>query len=234
LLTGVAPAMADLTFTMTLCGGSYQPCDTTGYHRQPTPEQIQGLNEEAFYSYFSTFLPYAGLPPFSPGMFAWTITGSTSSGIVIGRVDDISAGTGIHTGFVYRYGRIVCCTTDIPFALNDINEKGLMAGMAGFGEPALFQAPSGSPAPGLFFDQAIPFQILNPQFSVFEMQFIGIDNLNRVFGTRFDPTGQDPGGQTFVLDQVVPPVPEPSSIVLLATMLVGIAWRCRRKRRNFS
>jgi hypothetical protein len=219
LLIVVAPAKADLTFNMTLCGGSYQPCVTTGEHRQPAPAEVVGLGEEAFYEYFRAFLPSTALPPLTPGMFSWSIAGSAPGGIVIGRVDGIS---GIHTGFVFRGGKIVCCTLDDPFALLDMNIKGVMAGTDEFGLPALFRLPSATPTgqPAL-----LAFQVLNRQFTLFGTHFLGVDNLNRVFGSTA-------AGQAFVLDPTVPAVPEPGSIVLLATALLGVAVLCRRSWRG--
>ena len=184
LLTAAASRADELTFNMTLCGGTYPACATNGYQREATSDELQGLNAGAFYDYFSVFLP--GLLPLE-GQFDWNVTGSTSSGILVGRVDDTQ--DGIHTGFVYRDGSIVCCTEDDPFALLDINENGLMVGVADFSDPGLFEVPSASPMGGGGTPAHVPYRIVNQQIDLFNAQFLGIDNENRIFGQAPDQFG---------------------------------------------
>ena len=200
------PLMAGAIYNMTLCDGSYAPCATTGTHRQPDPDQVIGLDNQAFYNYFNVMLP--GItPPLDPsGEYLRTTTASTASGTVIG---DVLGPSLIEASYIFRNGQVLCCVDDAPFQLKDINSNGYMVGIdpQSFIGGSLFAPVLNS---AVMTPERIPILISNGTLSPFAA-FTGIDDGGRIFG-------QD-SGQNFVLT----PVPEPGSAVLLLTVLAGAA-----------
>ena len=126
-LASALPLVADVDYVLIPCQGASGLCAGTGTHRQPTPDQLVGLNDQAFYDYFKHWVPSAFPSDFQlrPGSFSPTIEGSTASGLVIGNVFGPNS---IVTSYVFRNGEVLCCSVDMPFSLNDINQNGFMVG----------------------------------------------------------------------------------------------------------
>ena len=74
----------------------------------------------------------------------------------------------------------------------------------------------------VIWPERIPIHILNGQLTPFS-EFLGIDDRGRIFGWDM--------GRTFVLTPA-PQVPEPASIVLLVTAMVGVATVAYRRRKR--
>jgi hypothetical protein len=215
-------------YTVTPCGQPGQvACSITPTGRTPTVADLQGLTNSAFVSFF---LPYFGERLGPNPLFGWGPTAANANGYVIGSVSGPDL---IHTQFIYHAGKVVCCLTDEPFTLYDINDQNVVVGYDpylcfldcnGSQSPPFLEwlAPSGNPF-------LLTLTFTDPRFDPsagFAPTYTAIDNQDRILLR----TGE---GQ-FLLQ----PTPEPTSVVLLVTVLVACGiltrWRPRRWRPRHS
>lgn len=197
-----------LNYVMHVCGpGFATPCDVIRTVQAPTSAQVNGVTDSSFQTYFDSSIPG------QTGPYFWSFTDSLNGEFAIGTVDNDS---GVHTAFVLALGQIVCCITDTPFFLSDINSHGLITGGGG---PALYDVHNLGTSPFLNALQlSIVFDSRIDPFAFEQGAFLAIDDRNRILGVTFD--------NFYVLE----PIPEPSSLLLLGTSGV-IALLLRRKLR---
>jgi hypothetical protein len=124
----------------------------------------------------------------------------------------------INTEFVYHAGSLLCCTEDEPFFLSDINDQDLVVGFGfdkGFG-PLLALATDA--------EANIPLTFIGPMYGFSPSApvtfYSAIDDQDRILAKM--------RGQDFILS----PTPEPATVSLPITILVGCAtiWLRRKKR----
>jgi hypothetical protein len=207
LLVAAIPAAADLIpYSVTACGQASQPaCSIFSVSHVPTAEDTLGLDNALFANYFIAHgLTGAVVNP----QFSWTPIAANSEGEVIGRV---SGDNEIHTQFVYYQGQLLCCTTDDPFTLSDINDNDLIVGHY---FEALLANGAGVPLPFPQIDPTLSFLVSGPG------RFTAIDDQNRIL--------EDFQGQQYMLQ----PVPEPSSAGLLCVAIIACAVSAKRTLRR--
>src|SRR5215831_13080249 len=114
-------------YQVVACGGAGQPACTV--HGITNVQPVPGLTNADFQSFFS-FVPGG-----ATGTYTWTVTDVNNSGVAIGDVFDFNIN--VRTSFVFDKGQLLCCTTDRPFRLADINDNGLVVGgfPSGLGNP---------------------------------------------------------------------------------------------------
>jgi len=107
---------------------------------------------------------------------------------------------------VYQNGQILCCTTDEPFTLYDINDNGFIVGLDPYSGWS-YLAQVGGVAPNTYANIHLTFT--DPTFDPFYGRFTRVDDQNRILAEL--------GRQEYMLA----PIPEPGSIILFVTLLVG-------------
>jgi hypothetical protein len=106
-------------YTVVRCGGVFEPCTVTATRRTPTATELSGLTNDLLLKFYVPILQG------QTGIFDIDIRDSSESGYIIGHVDGPNI---IHTEFVFKDGELLCCFTDEPFRINDINSKGVVVG----------------------------------------------------------------------------------------------------------
>ena len=195
-------------YQVVACGGTGQPACTV--HGITNVQPVPGLTNADFQSFFS-FVPGG-----ATGTYTWTVTDVNSSGVAIGDVFDFNIN--VRTSFVFDKGQLLCCTTDRPFRLADINDNGLVVGG--------FPSGLGNPDVGLVADccgnltAQVPLSITFTTPAPIFYFFTAIDDNNNIAALGANQ-------QYDLLES-----PEPSSILLLAGVaaVVTVVARSGRKK----
>ena len=205
------PAWADLIpsrdgslmYSLTLCGAT--PCPGAPAPRTPTAADLAGLTDTAFADFYRPF--FGDLT----GPWNWSITDSNIHGFIVGFVD------GPHTitaPFIFRGGKVLCCTIDDPARIFDVNDNDIFVGSSVPGHGII-----GS---GFFSGFMVGNSSLMPEFPGVgppdpSVDFFAVDNAGDLWGSTH---GGDINGY-FMLA----PVPEPAAWILLATVCTVAFWR---------
>lgn len=207
-LAGTA-AVAAPFYSATPCGGAFAPCTVTGETRAPLPEETVGLNNDAFKEFF------AGLYSEPDPVFSWGIVDSNKHGYVIGPVVGPNF---IHTYFIFKSG-LICCFSDNPFTIADINDNDLVAvhnQQYTFSYVAtIAEADIGGYWPEV--RRGIPVH--------FTWNFVAIDNANNILVDCLEPEfcAGAPNVQLLVIDEA-----GATSIFAMAVLAL-LAMRCRTR-----
>jgi len=170
------------------CSGSYPPCTIVPTYRNPTVDQFAGLTQQAFSDYFSQ---YAGG---QTGIYSFSAFDS-SPNYVIGQVFGPNS---IVAQFIYHDGQIICCGTDIPFVIFQINNNDLLIGYNIYGNgPFLAEA-------GPNVDAPLPYPIVHGVQIGFDWTFSELDEENNIlaidpYGNRYELRVADEPGSLSLL-----------------------------------
>lgn len=224
------PAKADLVYSVKVCSTS-DPCTPSGPpNGAPPAGYLNGLNNAAFVSFFSGICANGANNCGSNPQFGWHIGGANANGYVWGTD---SGPSGINTAFIFYQGAVICCVADAPWYIYGLNDNNLLVANT-VGNPA-----QGGPIyPGYLgsvtdiyvsdFPVSVPYSLDAASVTLLRdlssennfqpiITFNSIDNDNDIFGTcSFCSSG--------VTSLEFVPIPEPSSLVLMCTGLLMIAF----------
>ncbi len=213
------PAFGDFVFTARPCGGSYDPCDVQAIRRTPTAAETAGLTQKAFTEFYGPLLDGR------TGDFGWWIRDSDPSGTIIGSV---GGPNDIDGDFVFKNGKLGCCYNDNPWTVFDINDFGVMVAGVDY-DPIISSTPNGESLAD------IPYTILPLPGDLYVLPdlFYAIDNHNRILANIDILKSSYNGERVYKGLAILTPVPEPSSVILLASFLIGaFAIALSRSRSN--
>lgn len=129
----------------------------------------------------------------------------------------------LRTGFIYNpdLGEVVCCSTDDPWRLTSITEDGYILWQGGMGvsHTSLLTGPIGGSPPNLLSTATFVSGTFNEHDLA--VMFLG--------GNLFE---RDSSGRFFGTSVVLIPIPEPTTLPLMALVVGGALAVVRRKQRN--